>query len=111
METISWQDFEKIEIRTGTILDVSPNEKAKKPAFILTIDFGLLGIKTSSAQITALYSPQTLIGRQVVAVVNFPPKNIAGVVSECLVLGSIAPDGTVTLLQPERPVDNGLRIG
>ncbi|WP_431216760.1 tRNA-binding protein [Puia sp. P3] len=87
MPTIEWQDFEKIDIRVGTILEVSDFPKAKKPAYILTIDFGDLGIRKSSAQITHFYEKQELIGRQVMAVVNFPPKQIANFFSECLVLG------------------------
>ncbi len=110
MNTISWEDFEKVEIRTGTIIKAEPFPKARKPAYQLTIDFGELGIKRSSAQITALYQPEDLIGKQIVAVVNFPPKQIANFISECLVLGSVAADGTVTLLQTERPVENGLRV-
>lgn len=107
---IDWQDFEKVEIRTGTIVKAEPFPKARKPAYQLTIDFGELGTKRSSAQITTLYQPEDLIGKQIVAVVNFPPKQIANFMSECLVLGSVAPDGTVTLLQTERQVANGLRI-
>ena len=110
MNTISWEDFEKVEIRTGTIIKAEPFPKARKPAYQLTIDFGEFGIKRSSAQITALYQPENLIGKQIVAVVNFPPKQIANFISECLVLGSVAADGTVTLLQTERPVENGLRV-
>lgn len=110
MNTVTWADFEKVEIRTGTILAAEPFAKAKKPAYQLTIDFGELGVKRSSAQITKLYQPADLIGKQVVAVVNFPPKQIANFFSECLVLGSVDADGTVTLLQTERMVENGLRI-
>ncbi len=109
-ETISWSDFEKVEILTGTIIKVEPFPKARKPAYQLTIDFGPTGMRRSSAQITTLYQPDDLIGKQIVAVVNFPPKQIANFYSECLVLGAVAPDGTVTLLQTERPVDNGQRI-
>ncbi len=108
---ISWADFEKVDMRTGTIVAVEPFPQARKPAYKLTIDFGELGLKRSSAQITTLYSPDTLVGQQVIAVVNFPPKQIATFHSECLVLGSVAADGTVTLLQPERVTPNGLRIG
>jgi tRNA-binding protein len=111
MNTITWEDFEKIEIRTGTILAAEPFAKAKKPAYQLTIDFGVLGVKHSSAQITTLYQPEDLIGKQIVAVVNFPPKQIANFFSECLVLGAVAADGTVTLLETERSVENGIKIG
>jgi tRNA-binding protein len=108
---ISWDDFEKIDIRVGTILEASPFEKAKKPAYKLSIDFGILGIKNSSAQITALYSIEELPGKQVVAVVNFPPKQIATFFSECLVLGVYNSDKEVVLLQPSMPVQNGDKIG
>lgn len=108
---ISWDDFEKVEIRSGTILEVTDFPKAKKPAYQLKIDFGPLGIKQSSAQITHYYSQELLVGMQVVAVVNFPPKQIANFFSECLVLGVYDPNGNVILLQPERPVENGQRIG
>jgi tRNA-binding protein len=110
-EPASWADFAKIDMRTGTIVAVEPFPQARKPAYKLTIDFGELGQKRSSAQITTLYEPDTLVGQQVIAVVNFPTKQIATFQSECLVLGSIAPDGTVTLLQPERATPNGQRIG
>jgi tRNA-binding protein len=85
METISWQDFEKIEIRTGTIISAESFKEARKPAFILHIDFGAYGVKKSSAQITTLYQPEELIGKQIVAVVNFPEKQIANIKSQCLV--------------------------
>ena len=84
---ITWDDFEKIDLRTGTITDVKEFEKARKPAYILTIDFGILGIKKSSAQIKHHYNNQQLLGLQIIAVVNFPPKQIANFMSECLVLG------------------------
>lgn len=108
---ISWSDFEKVDIRVGTILTVRNFEKARKPAFQLVIDFGPLGIKKSLAQITALYDPQELEGKQVIAVVNFPPKQIADFMSECLVLGIYNEQQQVVLLQPERPVANGDKIG
>ncbi len=108
---ISWADFEKIEIRSGTILEVTDFPKAKKPAYQLKIDFGPLGIKQSSAQITHHYSAAELIGKQIVAVVNFPPKQIANFFSECLVLGVYDQHNQVVLLQPEREVDNGQLIG
>lgn len=109
---ITWQDFEKIDIRTGTVIEVSEFPEARKPAFKMKIDFGAeIGIRKTSAQITTLYKLEELVGKQVIAVVNFPPKQIGTYMSECLVLGSVAKDGTVTLLQPERRVENGMRIG
>ena len=111
MSIIQWEDFEKIDIRVGTITDVQEFPQARKPAYRLTIDFGGLGIKRSSAQVTDLYDPQQLIGRQVVAVVNFPPKQIANFFSECLVLGVYTDKKEVVLLAPERKVENGWRIG
>lgn len=111
MEFITWSDFEKIDIRTGTIVEAVTFPEARKPAFKLKIDFGSeIGIRKTSAQITALYQPDKLIGMQVVAVINFPPKQIGNYMSECLVLGSVDANGIVTLLQPERKVENGLRI-
>ena len=108
---ISWADFEKIEIRSGTILEVTDFPKAKKPAYQLKIDFGPLGIKQSSAQITHHYSASELVGKQIIAVVNFPPKQISNFFSECLVLGVYDHQNQVVLLQPERKVDNGQLIG
>ena len=110
IETITFADFEKVDIRVGTILEVKNNIKARVPAYILTIDFGEFGIKTSSAQITEQYKMEDLQGRQVVAVVNFPPKLIAGVKSEVLVLG-VYGTGGVVILQPSLKVQNGLRVG
>jgi len=107
----TWNDFAKLDIRVGTIIRVAPFPEARKPAYQLWIDFGPIGVKSSSAQITRLYQPETLMGKQVIAVVNFPPKRIAHFLSECLILGVIADDQQVILLQPERPVANGLRIG
>lgn len=108
---ISWNDFEKIDIRTGTITEAKNFPKAKKPAYQLTIDFGEMGIKQSSAQITKFYSAESLIGQQVIAVVNFPPKQIADFFSECLVLGIYDENKDVVLIQPGRSVSNGLKIG
>jgi tRNA-binding protein len=108
---ITWDDFEKIDIRAGTIIEVTDFPKAKKPAYQLTIDFGELGLKKSSAQITAMYDKEALIGRQVVAVVNFPPKQIANFFSECLVLGVYTDKNEVVLLQPGQEVKNGWKIG
>lgn len=107
--TITWEDFEKLDMRTGTIIEAETFNEAKKPAYKLKIDFGQLGIKKSSAQITALYKPEELIGKQVVAIVNFLPKQIANYMSECLVLG-IPDEGNVVLLQPERKTRNGLKV-
>ncbi len=111
METITWTEFEKIDIRVGTILSAIIFPNAKKPAYQLEIDFGEFGIKKSSAQITALYKPEELKGQQVIAVVNFPPKQIANFFSECLVLGIYDENKNVVLLQPQQPVTNGLKIG
>ena len=108
---LTWDDFEKVDMRVGTILQVLDFPKAKNPAYQLTIDFGELGIKLSSAQITKLYTKDALVGKQVIAVVNFPPKQIANFFSECLVLGVVGADKEITLLQPERGAKNGLRIG
>ncbi|MCR4428360.1 MAG: tRNA-binding protein [Caldiserica bacterium] len=107
---ISYDDFLKIQIRVGTVLEVEDFPRAKKPSFRLKIDFGPLGIKVSSAQITDFYSKDELRGKQVVAVTNFPPKNIAGFLSEVLVLGAVLEDGKVVLLEPEREVPNGTRV-
>lgn len=107
---IAYSDFDKVEIRTGTIVKVEDFPEAKKPAYKVTIDFGDRGIKRSSAQITQLYSKEQLKGKQIVAVINFHPKQIGPFMSECLILGAVGDDGNVTLLQPEKPVDNGLRI-
>ena len=111
MDLISWNDFEKIDIRVGTIVEVNDFPKAKKPAYKLTIDFGELGLKRSSAQITKFYSAESLVGQQVIAVVNFPPKQIADFLSECLVLGIYDENKDVVLIQPKQSVSNGLKIG
>ena len=112
MEPLTWADFMKVDMRVGTVLTAEPFPQARKPAYKLTIDFGPeIGTKQTSAQITTLYQPHTLVGRQVVAVVNFPPKQIGPFMSECLVLGSVAPDGAVTLLTPQPAAENGHRIG
>ncbi len=107
---LSWQDFEKVDIRVGTILEAKPFPEARNPAFQLWIDFGPLGIKKSSAQITNLYQLEDLPGKQILAVVNFPPKQIATFYSECLVLGLVGDQKTITLIQPERAVPNGQRV-
>ncbi len=109
--TISWDDFERVDIRVGRILTAAPNPKAQKPAYVLTVDFGSdLGVKTSSAQLTVHYEPEQLVGMQVVAVVNFEPKRIAGVKSEVLVLGLPDEQGAVVLLTPTREVPLGGRL-
>lgn len=106
---ISWADFEKVDIRIGTIEKAQPFEKAKNPAYQLWINFGELGIKKTSAQITSRYNPEDLIGKQIIAVVNFPPKQIANFMSECLILGAV--DGKdVILLIPDSPSKNGSAI-
>ena len=108
---IDFAAFEAVEMRIGTIVKVEPFPEARKPAYKLTVDFGAaVGTKRSSVQITELYSPETLIGEQVVAVVNFPPKRIAGFQSEVLILGAADDAGRVVLLHPERSVANGSRI-
>ena len=108
---ISWNDFEKVDMRVGTIIDATDFANARKPAYQLTIDFGGLGVKKSAAQITALYSKESLIGRQVIGVVNFPVKQIANFFSECLVLGVYNENNEVVLLQPSLQVQNGCKIG
>lgn len=109
---LHWSDFEKVEMRVGTIIAVHDFPKAKKPAYQLTIDFGRqLGIKKSSAQITVRYSKDELLGKQIVAVVNFPEKQIADFMSECLVLGSVGEENDIVLLTTDKKVENGLRIG
>lgn len=110
-EEITWADFEKLDIRTGTVIEVSDFPKAKNPSYQLTIDFGKLGIKKSSAQITELYQKENLIGTQILAVVNFPKKQIANFYSECLVLGVYGEDKNVTLISPTIPVKNGSVLG
>ena len=111
MGEISWDDFEKVEIRVGTVTDVQEFPEAHKPAWKLEVDFGEpVGTRRSSAQLTDLYSAADLVGKQVVAVVNFPPKRIGPFSSECLVTGFVQEGGSVVLAVPERPVANGLRL-
>lgn len=111
MQTIDWADFEKIELRVGTIIEVEDFPEARKPAYKLKIDFGeAIGLRKSSAQITDIYAKEDLLGRQVVAVVNFPPKQIGPVRSECLVTGFHRTDGAVVLARPDTDVPNGARL-
>ena len=111
METISWSDFLKVELRVGRVVEARPFPEARKPAYVLHVDFGPeLGLRKASAQITALYQPQELVGRLVVAVVNFPPKQIGPLMSECLVTGFHDADGNVSLCVPDRPVPLGTRL-
>ena len=110
-EQITYEDYDKVDIRVGTVISVKKNEKARKPSLVVEVDFGKdIGIKQSSAQITHYYNEENLVGRQVIAVCNFPEKNIAGIVSQVLILGSIDPDGKVTLVHPSQKADDGLPI-
>ncbi|WP_043820607.1 tRNA-binding protein [Aeromonas veronii] len=112
METISWQDFEMVELRVGTLVRVERFPEARKPAYKVWADFGPeLGIRKSSAQITALYQPEQLVGRQIIAVVNFPTKQIGPFQSEFLLTGFSRPDGAVVMAIPEQAVENGARLG
>lgn len=109
--TISFDDFERVEMRVGTIVQIQENAKARVPAYVMQIDFGAaLGIKTSSAQITTRYEMSELLGAQITAVMNFAPKRVAGIVSEVLVLAAVGSDGVAVLVRPSLPVDNGSRI-
>ncbi|MCF6241349.1 MAG: tRNA-binding protein [Bacteroidales bacterium] len=111
MEQISWNDFQKIELRTGTIIEVQDFPEAHKPAYKLFIDFGKeIGIKKSSAQITDLYSKEDLLNKQIIAVINFPPKQIGPFISECLVTGFVQENGTVVLAVPDKKSANGLKL-
>jgi len=111
MKEISWDDFQKIEIRVGTIQSVSEFPEARKPAWKVTVDFGgEIGKRRASAQITDRYTAEELLGKQVLAVVNFPPKQIGPFMSECLVTGFVTADGSVVLAVPDQPVDNGVRL-
>lgn len=112
MENLSWKEFEKVDMRVGTIISAVPFPEARKPAYQLQIDFGAeIGVRKSSAQLTRLYQIDQLVGKQIVAVVNFPPKQIGKFMSECLVLGAVGAEGEVILLEPERKTKEGLRIG
>ncbi|MDZ7716861.1 MAG: tRNA-binding protein [Balneolaceae bacterium] len=108
---IEFSDFKKVDLRIGTIRKAYKNEKAHSPAYIMEIDFGELGVKKTSAQIAENYEPGNLAGRQVVAVVNFPPKQIADMMSEVLVLGALSDEKGTVLLEPERKVENGAKVG
>ena len=108
---ITYDDFKKVQIKLGTVLSVEKNEKARKPSLVIKVDFGKdIGIKQSSAQITNYYSKDNLVGKQVIGICNFPKKNIAGVVSEVLILGAIEKDGKVVLVHPSQKAENGLDI-
>jgi tRNA-binding protein len=109
---LTWQEFEKTEMRIGTILEAKDFPEARKPAYQLVIDFGSeIGIRKSSAQLTKRYAIEDLVGKQIVAVVNFPKKQIGNFMSECLVLGSVGAENDIVLLTSDRKVENGLRIG
>lgn len=108
---LTWNDFQKVEMRVGTIISAEEFKEVRNPAYKMIVDFGELGTRKTSAQVTTLYEAEALIGKQVIAVVNFPPKQIANIMSECLILGAVGDNKEVTLLQPERKVENGTRIG
>ena len=108
-EEINWSDFTKIDIKVGTIIEAVDFEKARKPAYQLKVDFGPLGVKKTSAQITKKYQPEDLIGKQILAVVNFPPKQIANFMSECLILGAVNGEDVI-LITPDETVENGLEF-
>lgn len=110
-ENLTWDEFMHVEMRVGTVLSAEPFPEVRNPAYKITINFGEFGTRKTSAQVTDLYRAEELIGKQVVAVINFPPKQIANMMSECLILGGIGENKEVTLLQPERAVKNGTRIG
>ena len=107
---ITWNDFQEVELRVGTIIKIDDFPEARKPAYKLLIDFGGFGTKKSSAQVTTLYKKEELLGRQVICVTNFPPKQVANFISECLTTGFVLESGEVVLAQPERRVPNGLRL-
>ena len=112
MQTIKWSDFEKVELRVGTVIEVEDFPEARKPAYKVKIDFGAdIGIMKSSAQITDIYDKEILIGTQVIGVVNFPPRQIGPIRSQCLITGFYREDGAVVLARPEFPVPNGTKLG
>ena len=111
MSDLTWQEFERVELRVGTVTAAEVFPEARKPAYKLTIDFGAeVGVRRSSAQITDHYTPEDLVGKQVAGVVNFPEKQIGPFMSQCLVTGFVEADGSVVLAVPDKPVDNGLRL-
>lgn len=111
MSEISWDDFAKVELRIGTIIEIAEFPEARKPAWKITVDYGNeVGVRRASAQITDLYTRKNLMGKQIVGVVNFPPKQIGPFMSECLVSGFVQADGSVVLAVPDKPVENGLRL-
>ncbi|MCP2254898.1 tRNA-binding protein [Prauserella aidingensis] len=110
MDVIEWSDFEKVELRVGTVVEAARNEKARKPAYVLKVDLGELGVKTSSAQVTDHYTAEELTGRRVLCVCNFEPKRVAGVKSEVLVTGAHDEQGRVVLAGFDHPVPNGTRL-
>ena len=111
MKTIQWNDFEQVELRIGSIVDVQEFPQARKPAYKVTADFGeQIGILKASAQITDLYTPEDLLGKQIVGIVNFPAKQIGPFMSQFLLTGFVQKDGAVVIAQPERPVENGLKL-
>ena len=110
-EQISYDDFDKIDIRVGTVISVKKNEKARKPSLVVKVDFGnKIGVKQSSAQITHYYNEEKLKGKQIIAICNFPEKNIAGIISQVLILGSIDKEGKVILVHPSQESENGLPV-
>lgn len=111
MQELSWEEFEKVDMRVGTVLEVNDFPKARNPSYQLKLDFGEFGIKNSSAQIVNLYSKEELVGKQIISVVNFPPKQIANFISECLVLGIYNENNEVVLLTPDKKTENGCKVG
>ncbi len=110
-EQITYDIYEKVDIRVGTVISVKKNEKARKPSLVVEVDFGKdIGIKQSSAQITHYYNEENLVGKQVIGICNFPEKNIAGIISQVLILGSIDKEGKVVLVHPSQKVENGLPV-